>query len=166
LPAATLLEMQVLSERAADICDAQAPGHPRERALREMASAARLTAYAARKTALGQSIRASVRKAAAEPEPLEASAGWLYNQVLDLKALEAELERLRGEWESLWLARARRSEIHVALGYFAGLRTCLGAAVAWLGAQREALLAGEPPDAELETYDAGHHRILWQTWPD
>jgi hypothetical protein len=66
----------------------------------------------------------------------------------------------------LWLARARRSEIHVALGYFAGLRTRLRAAVAWLETQREALLAGEPVDAELETYDAGQHRVLWQTWPD
>jgi hexosaminidase len=166
LPAATLLEMQALAERPAGICDALAPGHPRERTLREMASAARLTAYAARKTALGQAIRASVRQAAAQPGSTGAAAGRLYDQILGLKALEAELETLRHEWESLWLARARRSEIHIALGYFAGLRTRLRAAVAWLEAQREALLAGEPVDAELETYDAGQHRVLWQTWPD
>jgi hypothetical protein len=131
-----------------------------------MASAARLTACAARKTALGQAIRASVRQAVAEPEPVEATAGRLYDHSLGLKGLEVELELLRGEWESLWLARARRSEIQVALGFFAGVRTRLGAAVVWLEAQREALLAGEAVDAELETYDAGQHRVLWQTWPD
>jgi hexosaminidase len=166
LAAATLREMQALSERAASTCEALAAGHPRERTLRELASAARLTAFAARKTALGQAIRANVRQAAVEPELAEELARGLYDQILDLGALEAELETLRREWESLWLARARRSEIQVSLGYFAGLRTRLRAAVAWLEVQRQALLAGEPVDAQLETYDAGQHRVLWQTWPD
>jgi hypothetical protein len=131
-----------------------------------MASAARLTAYAARKTALSQAIRASLRQIAANPEPPAAAARQLHDHVLALKALPAELEALRAEWEALWLARARRSEIHVALGYFAALHTRLQTATTWLEAQRQALLAGEPADAELATYQAGDHTILWHTWPD
>jgi hypothetical protein len=166
LPAATLQEMQALAEGAAGNCEALAAGHRRECTLREMASAARLTAFAARKTALGQAIRANVRQAALEPELAEGVARRLHHQILDLRALEAELETLRREWESLWLARARRSEIQVALGYFASLRTHLRVAAAWLEGQWQALLAGEPVDAQLESYDAGQHRVLWQTWPD
>ncbi len=166
LPAETLAEMQTLTDAAAATCDALAPGHPRQQTLRELASTARLTAYAARKTALGQAIRAALREIAAQPEPVEANARRLEAHALALKALDAELETLRAEWEALWLARARRSEIHVALGYFAGLRARYRAALAWLEGQRRALLAAEPLDADLVTYDAGDYRTLWQTWPD
>ena len=79
---------------------------------------------------------------------------------------DAELETLRAEFESLWLARARRSEIHVALGYYANLRARYRAAINWLEEQRQALAKGRPVDAELSTYDAGGYRTLWQTWPD
>lgn len=166
LPAATLTEMQSLSESAAATCDAFAPGHPRELVLREMASAARLTAYAARKTALAQAIRASLREIAARPEPVQDNAGRLYDHIRGLENLDIELEELRAEWETLWLARAHRSEMHVALGYFANLRIRYKAAVAWLAEQRQTLLAGKPVDAELSTYDTGDYRTLWQTWPD
>jgi hypothetical protein len=166
LPAETLSEMQALAESAAATCDTQAHGHPREQTLREMASAARLTAYAARKTSLAQEIRASLREMSAHPEVVEAKAQLLRRFGLALQALDAELEELRAEWEALWLARARRSEIHVVLGYFASLRTRYQAAVVWLEDQRQALLAGDPVDAELATYQTGNHRVLWQTWPD
>jgi hypothetical protein len=166
LPAATLRQMQSLAEYAAATCDALLPAHPRALTLREMASAARLIAYAARKTTRSQAIRADLRHIAANPGQVEAAARQLHGHILALKALVAELEDLRAEWEALWLARARRSEIHVALGYFAALHTRLQAASAWLEAQRQALLDGEPVDAELATYHAGDHRVLWHTWPD
>ncbi|MFN2217068.1 MAG: beta-N-acetylhexosaminidase [Anaerolineae bacterium] len=166
LPAETLGEIQVLAESAAATCDALAPGHPREQTLREMASAARLTAYAAHKTALAQEIRASLRKMGIHPEAVEVKAQLLDRFGLALRALDAELEELRAEWETLWLARARRSEIHVALGYFASLRIRYQAAIAWLEEQRQAILAGDPVDTELTTYQTGNHRVLWQTWPD
>ncbi len=38
--------------------------------------------------------------------------------------------------------------------------------MAWLIEQRDSLLAGKPLDAELSTYDAGDHRVLWHTWYD
>ncbi|HSR33548.1 MAG TPA: glycoside hydrolase family 20 zincin-like fold domain-containing protein [Anaerolineae bacterium] len=164
LPGGTLVEMRTLADAAAVTCDALAPGHRRERTLREMASAARLTSYAARKTALGQAIRAGLREIAAAPQP--ESVRRLDDWVQALRALEAEMEQLRAEWEALWLARARRSEIHVALGYFASLRTRFRAAIVWLEAQREAMARGQGLDAELETYHPGEHRVLWQTWPD
>jgi hypothetical protein len=87
-------------------------------------------------------------------------------QIQGLGELASELEGLREEWEQLWLARARRSEIHVALGYFASAQARLRAAMEWLEEQREAIEAGEPVDGELRSYDPGEQRILWQTWPD
>lgn len=166
LPCEALADMQALAESAAPTCDALALGHPREQTLRELACAARLTAYAARKTALAQEIRAGLRDMATQPEAIEANARRLYDFILGLKALDAELETLRAEFEALWLGRARRSEMHIALGYFANLRARYKAAIAWLDEQRQALLAGKPVDASLSTYDAGGYRTLWQTWSD
>jgi hypothetical protein len=159
LPAETLAAMRELAEQAAATCDALAPGHPRELTLRELASAARLTAYAARKTAHAQEIRRGLH----DPQ---ATAARIYDYILGLRALDAELESLRAEFEALWLARARRSEIHVALGYYAGLRVRYKAAIRWLEGQRQALLGGEPVDADLKTYDTGGYRTLWQNWSD
>jgi hexosaminidase len=163
LPAEALSAMQSLSEEATATLDALAPGHPRELTLHEMAFAARITGYAARKTALAQQIRAMLRDVAAQPEPIQTNARRLYGHILALKDLDIELEELRAEFEALWLARARPSEIHVALGYYAGLRVRYQAAFSWLQEQRRALLAGRPVDAELTTYDAGSYRTLWQT---
>jgi len=159
LPAETLAEMRALAEDAAATLDAIAPGHPRQLTLCEMASAARLTAYAARKVALSQEIRQGLQ----DPD---VDGARIYGYILALKALDVELEGLRAEFERLWLARARRSEIHVALGYYAGLRLRYRAAIKWLEGQRQALLKGQPVDADLSTYDTGDYRTLWQTWPD
>lgn len=165
LPAETLAEMQTLTELALDHCEILLPDHPRALMLLEMASAARLTDYAARKTALSQAIRADLRTFAAQPEPIAENAARLYEHYLALRALDDELEDLRAEFEALWLARARRSEIHVSLGYFANLRVRYKAAAAWLLKQQIDLLAGQPVEAELATYDPGDYRTLWQNWP-
>lgn len=159
LPDETLAQMRTLAGEAADVLDEIAPGHPRELTLREMASSARLTAYAARKTALSREIRRALR----DPD---LSAERLYGYILAMKELDVELEELRAEFESLWMARARRSEIHVALGYYAGLRARYQAAIRWLERQYQALLKGEAVDSELKTYHTGDYRALWQTWPD
>jgi len=170
LSAETLDEVRTLAEEAAafvtppvppceELSTSLAPGHPRELTLREMASAARLTAYAARKVTLSQEIRQGLR----DPD---LDADRVYGYILALKALDAELETLRAELEMLWLVRARRSEIHVALGYYANLRARYRAAINWLEKQRRALAKGKPVDAELSTYDAGGYRTLWQNWPD
>ena len=158
LPAATLQEMRALAKDAAATFDAAAPGHPRELTLHEMASAARLTDYAARKVMCSQEIREAVREA-------DLDADRLHGYAMALSALDVELERLRAEFETLWLARARPSEIHVALGYFAGLRVRYRSAIDWLADQRRALLKGEPVDADLNTYGAGDYRTLWQDSP-
>jgi hexosaminidase len=161
LPDETLREMHSLAAQAADICDEMASGHRREQTLREMASAGRMTAHAALKTAMGQHIQATLRKVSAG-EPAEE----LDEQFLALGVLAAQLEDVREEWEVLWLMRARRSEIHIPLGFFASAHARLRIARAWLEEQRRAAAAGEPVDAELETYDASDHRVAWQTWPD
>jgi hypothetical protein len=131
-----------------------------------MASAARLTAFAARKTRLGQAIRTTLAEIESPPVEARAGAAHLNGLILDLRALDREVEPLRREFEALWLARARRSEIDVALGYFGSLRVRLAAAQDWLRGQHRALLAGEAVDGSLSTYDAGYHRIVWQRWPD
>jgi hypothetical protein len=159
LPDETLTEMRALAEEVAATFDVLVRDHhPRELTLRELASAARLTAYAARKVTLSQEIRQGLRAP-------DLDAGRIYGYILALGALDAELERLRSEFEALWLARARRSEIHVALGYYAGLRIRYRAAIEWLERQRQALLKGHPVDADLSTYDTDDYRTLWQNWP-
>ncbi|MDY6875819.1 MAG: glycoside hydrolase family 20 zincin-like fold domain-containing protein [Chloroflexota bacterium] len=168
LPAETLATMRALAEQAAatvrlsargKACYGLASGHPRELMLSEMGSAARLTGYAARKVTLSQEIRRGLRDPGLD-------ANRVYEYILALKALDAELETLRAEFESLWLAHARRSEMHVALGYYANLRARYRAAIDWLEGQRQALLKGQTVDADLTTYDASDYRTLWQNWPD
>jgi hexosaminidase len=159
LPPATAAEARTLAQEASAALDELSVGHPRELTLLEMASAARLTAYAARKTARSQQVRQNLRTP-------DLDADCIHRHILALKALDKELERLRAEFEALWLARARRSEIHITLGYYARLRTRYQAAIAWLKKQQRALSGNQPVDAELNAYDAGDHRILWQTWPD
>jgi hypothetical protein len=161
LPAETLEQMLSLAEAAEATCASLAPGHSQALVLSEMASAARLTGYAARKTVLSQRIRRTLRESATEGRSAQDRARLLYDQLLHLRALEVELEELRAEWESLWLARARRSEIHVALGYFSRLRGRYRAAISCLQEQRNALLSGRPIDGELATYSSSDYRTLW-----
>ncbi|NLE45308.1 MAG: family 20 glycosylhydrolase [Chloroflexi bacterium] len=155
LPEDTLARMQLAGGETAATCDSLAPGHWRNLTLRELALAGRQTAYAARKTALSQTIRGALRDPSLAPTDL-------YGYILALKSLDAELEDLRAEFETLWLARSRRSEIHVALGYYARLRARYEAAIGWLEDQRKALLAGERIDTECESYDADGYRTVWQ----
>ncbi|MBN1811042.1 MAG: family 20 glycosylhydrolase [Anaerolineae bacterium] len=159
LPPETVTAIQSLAEEASAALDELPLGHPRELTLLEMASAARLIAYAARKTALSQQIRQDLRAP-------DLDAGCIHQRILAFKALDKELEQLRAEFETLWLARSRRSEIHITLGYYAKLRTRYQAAIAWLKKQQQVLSKGQPVDAGLNTYEAGDHRVLWQTWPD
>jgi hexosaminidase len=122
LPPETLTEMRTLGEEAATILDKLARDHPREHTLREMASVARLTAYAARKTARSQAIHLDLQA----PDP---DADRIYRHILALARLDKDLEPLRAEFEALWLSRARRSEIHVILGHYARLRARYYAAI-------------------------------------
>jgi hypothetical protein len=159
LPPETVTEMHTLADEANAVIDKLSSGHPRELTLLEMASTARLTAYAASKTARSQQIRRDL----CAPN---LDAACIDRHISALKALDKELDLLRAEFEALWLARARRSEIHVALSYYAKLRARYQAAITWLKKQQQALSAGQPLDAEMDTYDASDHRVLWQTWPD
>jgi hypothetical protein len=155
LPQETLREMLRLSQKALSTLESLPSGHSRERTLREMASVARLTAYAARKTALSQQIRQDLRASHLHVDDLR-------RHRLALHALDKELETLRAEFEALWMARARRSDIHITLGYYARLRARYQSAQVWLEKQEQALLAGEPVDVDFHNYDDGGHRVLWQ----
>jgi hypothetical protein len=124
-----------------------------------MASSARLTAYAARKATLSREICHGLH----EPD---LDADRLHDYILALTALDKDLESLRAEFEALWLARARYSEIYVILGHYARLRGRYYAAIQWLKKQQQALASGESIDAELNTYDAGDYSVLWQAGMD
>lgn len=156
LPPETLSEMLALSQKALSLVDGLAQRHPREQTLREIAFTARLTAYAARKTSLAQRIRQDLHLPDLDSE-------CLYLHGLALKALDRELVSLQAEFESLWLARARSSEIAITLSYYARLRVRYLAAIDWLGVQAQALSEGKPADADLKSYNRYGHRVLWQT---
>jgi hypothetical protein len=168
----TLQSLRSMGESAASILQPllAEQTQPRQRLLQEMTSVSRLTAYAGRKTLLGQQIRRELRGLARihlqpEAEIIE-GARQIHGFIQALKELQVELERLRAEFVRLWLARARRSEIRVSLGYFASLSARYERAVVWLEEQRQRILAGEALDAELETFASDDHSVLWQTWPD
>jgi hypothetical protein len=172
LSAQTLNELISLSESVLSVVRPllSKPGQPRRRFLQELVSTAQLTAYAARKTLLGQQIRAGLRGLArthlrSEDNATE-GAHQIEGYIEDLGQMAAELDTLRLEFERLWLTRSRRSEIHISLGYFAGLSARYQAATGWLEEQRQRLLARQAVDAELETYANASYRVLWQTWPD
>ena len=155
LPPETVSRMRVLAEEAVTTFDALAPGHPQALTLREMDLTARLTAYAARKVTLSKEIRQRL----CDPG---LTAARIYEYILALRTFDTELETLRAEFESLWLARARRSEIYIALGYYANLRARYRAAINWLEQQRQALLEGRQMDADLSTYHVGDYLTFWQ----
>ncbi|MGH2535568.1 MAG: beta-N-acetylhexosaminidase [Thermomicrobiales bacterium] len=86
-----------------------------------------------------------------------------------LDGLIAEFQRQRdalpaliAEFEQRWLAHARRGEIQVNLDRYAGLLERYDEAIAWLEGQLDAVAAGLPVDAALETYDRGDYAVLWQ----
>lgn len=72
------------------------------------------------------------------------------------------LPALIAEFELRWLAHARRSEIQVNIDRYAGLRDRYDEAIGWLEGQLDAVAAGLPVDAALETYDRGDYAVLWQ----
>lgn len=155
LPPETLRDMLMLSQEAIAILDPLAAGHPRERTLREIASVARLTAYAGRKTAVGQQLRRALAGTDLNP-------GALHRYEQAFQDLDRELDQLQAEFEALWLARARRSEMQIALRYYAGLHDRYGAVISWLQEQGRALADGQPVDADLAAYDGSGYRVLWQ----
>jgi hypothetical protein len=81
---------------------------------------------------------------------------------MGIRALDAELEILRSEFQALWLERARLSEIRITMRYFAGLRVRYAAAIHWLEDQYRQACEGKPIDRELASYEAGDYRVLWQ----
>ena len=90
------------------------------------------------------------------------SAKGIFEFVLSLRALDAEIAGLRAESEMLWLARARPREINVALSYYGELRARLRTAIDWLGKQHQTLPRGDPTESDMSTCDAGGNRTLWQ----
>jgi hypothetical protein len=78
----------------------------------------------------------------------------------NLGAARARIPALAAEFEAGWLAHSRRSGIDQTLDRYAALERRYDAALAWLGEQRAAWLAGGPIDAGLAGYDRDGYAVL------
>lgn len=78
----------------------------------------------------------------------------------DLHAAKVRIPALAAEFEAGWLAHSRRSGLWQTLERYAALERRYDAALAWLGDQRAAWLAGGPIDAGLDGYDRGGYAVL------
>jgi len=132
----------------------------------EMIYSARMMSYAARKALASQRVRASLaaKEGPSEEVLTQAIATW--------RALDGELVDLAGLFESLWMARARRSEIDITLGYFAALRKRYAAAERWCQDRLDQQRAGQAPSYDLDEYAraAADYEILgqgyWRRWSE
>jgi hypothetical protein len=70
------------------------------------------------------------------------------------------LPALVAEFEALWLAHSKRSEIRINLDRFAALIAQYNVALDWLEGQRAAYDRGETVDSTLTTYDRGDYAVL------
>lgn len=127
----------------------------------ELAFAARQMIYAGSKVRLGQQIGVALRELAGET-PTPAGVARLDALIAALQRLRDQLPPMRQEFEQLWLAQSRRSEIDVNLRRYDALLTRFDAALTWLRQQRDAYARGAAIDAALASYDAGHDRLFWE----
>lgn len=126
--------------------------------------AARLVAFAAEKLRASQELRRLLRQLPDPADPTARADGLtrLDSAVARLAAQRGRLASLSAEFEAGWLRHARRSEIHQTLDRFAALDRRYQAALDWLSAQRARYAAGEPIDAECNSYATGGYRALWE----
>jgi hexosaminidase len=164
LPAATLEEMVRVCGEAQDALREVRAASRDPLSIDELVYSARMMSYAARKTLASQQIRAALAAAGGPGEDglSQAIATW--------RALDSELVELAELFQTLWLARARRSEIDMTLGYFAALRQRYAAAERWCQERLDQLRAGRAPCYDLGEYDraAADYEILgqgyWRRW--
>jgi hypothetical protein len=162
LPATTLEEIVAVCEDVEATLRAAQPGSREELTIQEMVFSVRLMSYAARKVLASLGIRHGL-------EELEAGRGSksvLSGAITTLSELDGELLQLIGEFETLWIRRARRSEIAITLGHYARLRERFALAQAWLSERLAQVEAGAAPDYALEAYRAGaaDYEILGQSF--
>jgi hypothetical protein len=118
--------------------------------------------FACAKVELTRAIRATLSAMAAKNAPIADDAIGLDDLIARLRHHRTVLAPIVAEFETRWLAQARRSEIQTNLDRFARLQARYDAAIAWLEAQRGAYLAGQGIDADLATYDAAGYAVLHQ----
>ena len=136
----------------AEIGFGQIPGDCQDRmALEEMAYSCRLFKMMARKAAFSQKLEATL---ASMPPASEAALDALTVLLDELETIEASLVGLVSLFEAQWMRRARRSEINISLGHFAGVRQRMRCLADWLRERVDELQAGIAPDYDLTAYKA------------
>jgi len=116
--------------------------------------------FACAKVESTREARALLTELAAHDRPTVAGRQRLDALIATLTKQRDELPPMVEEFEARWLAQARPSEIGINLARFAALIARYDAAIAWLGEQRAAYLAGRPVDAALTSYDIGDYAVL------
>jgi ATPase subunit of ABC transporter with duplicated ATPase domains len=126
--------------------------------------AARLIAFAASKVLGTQQLRETLGALAhrADATARTAALTRLDEDIAALAAGRALVPALRSEFEACWLRHARRSEIHLTLAHFDALERGYDEALAWLDQQRSRYAAGDPVDAEVNSYAPPEFPILWE----
>jgi len=162
LPPATLKEIKRVCANAERTLRDSVPASRDPLSLKEMAFSARLLAYAARKVLASQQIRTNLD----ELSQGHGDAPALLGQAMDaFRTLEVELGELIQTFRSIWLRRARHSEIDITLGHFAHLRERFTVAREWLQSRAKQVKAGQAPDYSLDGYaqEAQSYEILGQS---
>lgn len=115
---------------------------------------ARLTAFAAEKVLLSQELHRLLQELGEPAGQVERDQG--LQRLAQLQACLWEQRRrlraLAAEFETRWLAHARRSEMHQTLARFAALDERYQATLDWLALQQDRYAKGEPVDRERKTY--------------
>ena len=161
LPAETLEAVVAESALAADALRGVMAATYDPVSVDEMAYAADLLGFAAKKMAACQALNARLTAIADDTSPQEALS-ILAEGIDTLRALDAVLVGYVERFRAIWLRRARQSEMRISLGHFQGVRERLGLAAEWLEQRAAAIEAGEAPNVDLEDYRewSGRYYIL------
>ena len=122
--------------------------------LAELRLSARMTQFIGQKGILACRIREALRDPSLTPDGVMAL-------ILEVHALYDEFCLIRREFENCWLLRAEHKGIQTSLSLFDHAGVQMAQTVRYLAAQREALLHGDPVDADLTGYSGRNYEVLW-----
>jgi hypothetical protein len=110
---------------------------------------------------IGKAIRALLKEMDGHDAPQDTALQKFDGLITRLEALAAEAGTMAGEFERLWLERARLSEIEINLGRYEGLLERFELALDWLDGQRAFYLVRPVDiDEELVTYSVEGYTIF------
>jgi len=147
----TLQQIKETCEQAETVF-CQIPGDCQDRwALEEMAYSCRLFELMARKATFSKRLDATLSNMSSVPKTAYDALTALLEE---LDAIDVALASLVSLFEAQWMRRARRSEINISLGHFAGMRERMRCLADWLRERMKEIKDGIAPDYDLADYKA------------